>query len=390
MKASKQPEGKQAGSVDIKARSKLQQRPPKVIKQFGPAARLALPPARLNRPAIPAQPKCPRPLATMPRKGTATVKKKTKKITYVEYNDDDFLADEELPDSPSHGTRADSHVNGLPAPKEVDLNTSDNENVDPTATREQLRNLSNEAQRGQPRQAAPAVTAEQSAALAQSLFPDNDTAAPQHLTTPAKRPRKKKQQQPRAAQDTPSSPPNPASDLVRRTRKLALTPAKRKKTKPTKRPSSAPTEPASPPPAVDADNDILIEDADPPNMIQGGAHIPPNQQRNMRACMVCSIVRTQHQFATQGCPNCEDFLELANNAEQINDCTSQVFEGLITVADTTRSWVARYQRLEGYVAGVYAIQVEGILPEDVLVAVENAGVNYVPRDGSEQEMLGKD
>lgn len=129
---------------------------------------------------------------------------------------------------------------------------------------------------------------------------------------------------------------------------------------------------------------------DPATMIHGGAHIPPNQQRNMRACMVCSVVRTQQQFLTSGCPNCEDILELIGNPEQINDCTSQVFEGLISVADTNRSWVARYQRLEGYVPGVYATQVEGILPEDVLVAVENAGVNYVPRDGSEMEMLGKD
>jgi transcription elongation factor SPT4 len=127
-----------------------------------------------------------------------------------------------------------------------------------------------------------------------------------------------------------------------------------------------------------------------PDMIQGGAYIPPNQQRNMRACMVCSVVRTQQQFLTQGCPNCEEILELAGNPEQINDCTSQVFEGLITVADTSRSWVARYQRLEGYRPGVYATQVEGILPDDVISAVENAGINYVPRDGSEQDMLPKD
>jgi transcription elongation factor SPT4 len=139
-----------------------------------------------------------------------------------------------------------------------------------------------------------------------------------------------------------------------------------------------------------SNSDILFSFHDPDTMIQGGAFIPPNQQRNMRACMVCSIVRTQQQFTTQGCPNCEDVLELAGNPEQVNDCTSQVFEGIITIADTTRSWVARYQRLEGYVPGVYATQVEGILPEEVLVAVENAGINYVPRDGSEQEMLGKE
>lgn len=125
-------------------------------------------------------------------------------------------------------------------------------------------------------------------------------------------------------------------------------------------------------------------------MIPGGAFVPPNQQRNLRACMVCSVVRTYTQFMNGGCPNCEEILELAGNSENVNDCTSQVFEGLITVADTSKSWVARYQRLEGYVAGVYATQVEGILPEEIISAIEAAGINYVPRDGSEDQMIPKD
>lgn len=117
------------------------------------------------------------------------------------------------------------------------------------------------------------------------------------------------------------------------------------------------------------------------------AYIAPSQQRNMRACMVCSIVRTSQQFLNSGCPNCESFLELTGNGDAIQDCTSQVFDGLLTVSNTSKSWVARYQRLEGYVPGVYAIQVEGILPEDVVVAAENAGVHYIPRDGSVSEAL---
>ncbi|KAJ4402370.1 transcription elongation factor spt4 [Didymella pomorum] len=146
-------------------------------------------------------------------------------------------------------------------------------------------------------------------------------------------------------------------------------------------------------------NEQLHLPSDPPfhqpfakmtTMIPGGAFVPPNQQRNLRACMVCSIVRTYTQFMNGGCPNCEEILELAGNSENVNDCTSQVFEGLITVADTSKSWVARYQRLEGYVAGVYATQVEGILPEEIISAIEAAGINYVPRDGSEDQMIPKD
>ena len=125
-------------------------------------------------------------------------------------------------------------------------------------------------------------------------------------------------------------------------------------------------------------------------MIPGGAFVPPNQQRNLRACMVCSVVRTQSQFLSGGCPNCEEFLELAGNIDHVSDCTSSVFDGLITVADTSKSWVARFQRLEGYVAGVYATQVEGILPEEWVSTIEAAGINYIPRDGSEDQMIPKD
>lgn len=137
------------------------------------------------------------------------------------------------------------------------------------------------------------------------------------------------------------------------------------------------------------------------------AYMNPNQQRNMRACMVCSVVRTTQQFQTSGCPNCEPFLELRGNIDAIQECTSQVFDGLLTVSDTSRSWVARFQRLEGYAPGVYAIQVEGVvsraitmsglqtltcqqLPEEVIAAAEAAGVQYVPRDGSVSEALPTD
>jgi transcription elongation factor SPT4 len=122
-------------------------------------------------------------------------------------------------------------------------------------------------------------------------------------------------------------------------------------------------------------------------MSNSGNYIPTSQARHMRACMVCSIVRTYTAFLQSGCPNCDGFLELTGNGDAIQDCTSQVFEGLLTVSNTSRSWVARYQRLEGYVPGVYAVQVEGILPEDAVVAAEQAGVHYIPRDGSVSEAL---
>ena len=85
------------------------------------------------------------------------------------------------------------------------------------------------------------------------------------------------------------------------------------------------------------------------------------------------------RFLREGCPNCEEFLQLAGSSEAVQDCTSQVFEGLITLADPAKSWVAKWQRLDGYVRGVYATKVSGILPEEIIDTMENtARIRYIP------------
>ena len=87
-------------------------------------------------------------------------------------------------------------------------------------------------------------------------------------------------------------------------------------------------------------------------------------------------------FRRQGCPNCEPILQLQGSDESIEECTSQVFEGLITLADPKGSWVAKWQRLSAYVPGVYAIKVVGQLPDDVIDALQANGIKYIPRDGT--------
>lgn len=81
--------------------------------------------------------------------------------------------------------------------------------------------------------------------------------------------------------------------------------------------------------------------------------------RSYRACMVCAIVQPGGKFSSQGCPNCEDVLELRGNSDAIQDCTSQVYEGLITLAEPQSSWVAKWQGFSNYVPGIYAVKVVG-------------------------------
>ena len=38
--------------------------------------------------------------------------------------------------------------------------------------------------------------------------------------------------------------------------------------------------------------------------------VVPNGLRNLRACLLCSLVKTFDQFEVDGCDNCESFLNL--------------------------------------------------------------------------------
>ncbi|KAI1390956.1 Spt4/RpoE2 zinc finger-domain-containing protein [Hypoxylon trugodes] len=105
--------------------------------------------------------------------------------------------------------------------------------------------------------------------------------------------------------------------------------------------------------------------------------IPPNQMRYARACMVCSIIMVQSRFRSEGCPNCP-FLDLKGSPEAVESCTSSVFEGTMAIASPRTSWVARWNRIDNYVPGTYAIQVMGSLPEDVKQAMEDDGHVYIP------------
>lgn len=70
---------------------------------------------------------------------------------------------------------------------------------------------------------------------------------------------------------------------------------------------------------------------------------------------------------------------MAGSQDQIESCTSQVFEGLITLSNPKRSWVAKWQRLDNYVRGVYAIKVSGQLPDEIRNTLEEEyRIHYIP------------
>lgn len=56
-----------------------------------------------------------------------------------------------------------------------------------------------------------------------------------------------------------------------------------------------------------------------------------------------------------------------------------MFEGVITVANPSKSWVAKWQRLDQYVPGLYAIKVSGQLPDEIRSMLEDEyRIQYIP------------
>ena len=52
----------------------------------------------------------------------------------------------------------------------------------------------------------------------------------------------------------------------------------------------------------------------------------PESLKQMRACLVCSLIKTFEQFESDGCDNCETVLHLKRNRDNVYDCTSTNFE----------------------------------------------------------------
>lgn len=92
----------------------------------------------------------------------------------------------------------------------------------------------------------------------------------------------------------------------------------------------------------------------------------PKDLRHLRACLLCSLVKTIDQFEYDGCDNCEAYLQMKGNREMVYECTSSSFDGVIAMMSPEDSWVAKWQRIGNFKPGVYAVTVTGRLPPGML------------------------
>ncbi|XP_033628363.1 transcription elongation factor SPT4-A-like [Asterias rubens] len=110
--------------------------------------------------------------------------------------------------------------------------------------------------------------------------------------------------------------------------------------------------------------------------------IVPKELRNLRACLVCSLVKTLDQFELDGCDNCEEYLQMKGNRDIVYDCTSTSFDGIIALTSPEDSWVGKWQRINRNQKGCYAISVTGRLPNAVIRELKSRGITYRSRDTS--------
>ena len=110
--------------------------------------------------------------------------------------------------------------------------------------------------------------------------------------------------------------------------------------------------------------------------------IIPRELRNLRACKLCSLVKTVDHFLYYGCDNCEHLLKMRKNKALVDDFTSNTYDGIISLMCPKESWVSKWKRLETFVPGCYAISVTGELPSAKVEELRDSGIRYRSRDSS--------
>ena len=60
------------------------------------------------------------------------------------------------------------------------------------------------------------------------------------------------------------------------------------------------------------------------------------------------VFQSFDQFENDGCENCDVFLNMKNNRENVYDCTSSNFDGMIASCKPDDSWVCKWQRISKF------------------------------------------
>ena len=90
-----------------------------------------------------------------------------------------------------------------------------------------------------------------------------------------------------------------------------------------------------------------------------------------------SVLQTFDQWENDGCENCDAILGMRGNRDNVYDCTSSNFDGMVASCKPDDSWVCKWQRISKFKPGVYAISVSGRLPQQIVRDMVNTLSSYL-------------
>mmetsp|Transcript_31520 Transcript_31520/g.74925 ORF Transcript_31520/g.74925 Transcript_31520/m.74925 type:complete len:118 (+) Transcript_31520:255-608(+) len=106
------------------------------------------------------------------------------------------------------------------------------------------------------------------------------------------------------------------------------------------------------------------------------AEVPRAFGKELVACFGCRLIKSRDQFMSNGCENCEEFLDMAGDRERVASCTTSEFSGIISVMDPATSWVCKWKHLSKAIPGCYALGISARMDPDVQDMLENNGVTW--------------
>ncbi|XP_044745493.1 transcription elongation factor SPT4-like isoform X3 [Coccinella septempunctata] len=109
----------------------------------------------------------------------------------------------------------------------------------------------------------------------------------------------------------------------------------------------------------------------------------PVDLRRLRACLACSLIKSFEQFLRDGCDNCEEFLRMRKDSDNVYLYTSKSFTGMAAMMQPSESWVGKWLRIGVCCPGMYALSVAGSLPREKMRQMRRLGLFCGNRDRSQ-------
>ena len=69
-------------------------------------------------------------------------------------------------------------------------------------------------------------------------------------------------------------------------------------------------------------------------------------------------------------------MDMIDNADRVNACTSAFYEGQAALMDPRDSWAAKWIRCDTYLPGVYALSITGTFDREIEEDLEARGIRW--------------